>query len=172
PANQVSQPFDPANIFLWSTQMAARTSWEGYLRLSLISVPVKAYNASVAGGGDIHFHQIHAGCGSRIKYQKVCPVHGEVTKNEIVSGYEYEKGQYVMVKPQELSKLRTENDKTINIDSFIEPKELDPLYYSGRTYYLIPDGPPGQRPYGVLQQVMAEHDRYAVARVIFSGHEE
>src|SRR5262249_51855377 len=79
---------------------------------------------------------------------------------------------YVIVKPQELSKLRTENDKTINIDSFIEPKELDPLYYSGRTYYLVPDGPPGQRPYGVLQQVMAERGRYAVARLVFGGREE
>src|SRR6266446_5119796 len=88
--------------------MAMRSSWEGFLKLSLISVPVRAYNAAVPGGGDIHFHQIHKGCGQRIRYQKVCPEHGEVTKEEIVSGYEYEKGQYVEIDPEEIVKLRAE----------------------------------------------------------------
>src|SRR5438132_1059950 len=105
--------------------MAMRSSWEGFLKLSLISVPVCAYNVAVPGGGDVHFHQIHKDCGSRIRYQKVCPQHGEVSKEEIVSGYEYEKGKYVEFDPEEISNLRAENDQSINIDVFTDPAEID-----------------------------------------------
>lgn len=107
--------------------MALRSSWDGFLKLSLISIPVRAYNAAVAGGGEIHFHQIHKECGSRIKYQKVCPIHGEVTKEEIVSGYEYQKDEYVELEPSEIAELRAAKDESINIDSFIAPKSLDPI---------------------------------------------
>src|SRR5262249_29813767 len=70
------------------TIMAARSSWKGFLRLSLVAVPVKAYPASVSGGGDIHLHQLHANCHQRIRYHKVCPTHGQVPSDAIVSGYE------------------------------------------------------------------------------------
>lgn len=152
--------------------MALRGSWEGFLRLSLISVPVRAYNASVPGGGDIHFHQIHKDCGNRIRYQKVCPVHGEVFKEEIVSGYEYEKDRHVEIDPDEIAKLRADKDPSINIDVFIPPHAIDPVYFAGRTYYLAPSGPPGQKPYVLLQQVMKEKNRYALATMVISGKEE
>ena len=67
--------------------MASRTSWEGYLKLNLLSVPVKAYNAASSGGGKIGFHLIHTKCHERIRYKKVCPTHGEVPNDEIVSAY-------------------------------------------------------------------------------------
>jgi len=89
--------------------MALHSSWEGFLRLSLISAPVRAYNAAVPGGGDIHFHQIHRDCGERIKYKKTCPVHGEVSKDEIISSYEHKKGEYVEMEKDELEKLRSED---------------------------------------------------------------
>src|SRR5213594_1891857 len=127
--------------------MAARSTWEGYLKLNLVSVPVKAFSANTAGGGRIGFNQIHAKCHSRIRYKKVCPIHGEVSNDEIVSGYEYAKGQYVLIDPEELSKLRPGSDKTINIDVFIRPEDLDPMYFTDRTYYLAPDGKVGQKPY-------------------------
>ncbi len=152
--------------------MAIRSSWEGFLKLSLISVPVRAYNAAVPGGGDVHFHQIHKGCGNRVRYQKVCPVHGEVSKDEIVSGYEYAKDQYVEFEPEEIAKLRAQNDQSINIDSFVAPESIDPLYQSGRTFFLVPDGPAGQKPYLLLHQIMKEKHREAVASIILSGHEE
>src|SRR6266446_1515260 len=120
--------------------MAARSSWKGFLKLSLLSVPVKAYTATAGGGSEIHLNQIHAECNSRIQYKKVCPIHGEVKSDEIVSGYEYSKGQYVLIDTDELGKLRTEDDKAINIDTFINAEALDPIYYQGKTYYLIPDG--------------------------------
>jgi DNA end-binding protein Ku len=152
--------------------MALRSSWEGYLKLSLISVPVRAYNAAVAGGGDIHFHQLHRECGERIHYKKVCPVHGEVSKDEIVSGYEYKKGQYVEIEKGELEKLRPEDEKSVNIDAFAEPDQIDPMYLTGRTFYLVPANAAGQKAYSLLHDIMKDKQRYAVGTVILSGHDE
>src|SRR5439155_8871690 len=120
--------------------MALRSNWEGFLRFNLISVPVRAYSAATTGRGKIAFHQIHKGCGNRIRYQKVCPVHGEVTKDDIVSGYEISKGEYVLVEPDELDRLRTDNDKAISIETFIKPDVLDPIYSGHRSYYLPTNG--------------------------------
>ncbi len=149
-----------------------RSSWKGYLKFSLVSVPVQAFNVRVSGGGEIHFNQLHAACHSRIKYQKVCPIHGEVPNDQIVSGYEYAKNQYTIIEPSELDKLRSESDRAITIDEFIKPDELDPIYLDGRTYYLVPDTPAGQKPYAVLQEAMQHKNRAAVARVVFSGKEQ
>jgi DNA end-binding protein Ku len=149
--------------------MAMRTSWEGYLKLNLLSVPVKAFSATVAGGGKIHFHLIHSKCNSRIHYEKFCPIHGEVPNDEVVSGYEFAKNQFVIVKPEELDKLLPENDRAIDIDVFIHRDDLDPIYYGGASYYLVPDGPVAEKPYTVLQRVMAETKRYAIAQLVFSG---
>jgi DNA end-binding protein Ku len=152
--------------------MAARSSWKGFLRLSLVSVPVKAYTATASSGSEVRLNQLHAECHSRINYKKTCPIHGEVAGDQIVSGYEYSKGQYVVVDTDELEKLRTEDDKAINIDTFLAPKELDPVYSSGKTYYLVPDGPVAQKPYVVLQQAMVELSRHAIARVVMHGKEQ
>jgi DNA end-binding protein Ku len=149
--------------------MAARPSWEGFLTFNLISIPVKAYNAAAPGGGKIGFHLLHAKCNQRIRYKKVCPIHGEVPNEEIVSGYEYAKGEYAVVQAGERSKLREKDDKAIDIDTFVAPDAIDPIYYSGRTFYLIPANPAAQRPYALLMEAMAARDRHAVARVVFSG---
>jgi len=152
--------------------MAMRSSWKGYLKLSLVSVPVQAFNSVSSSGGEIHFNQLHAECHSRIKYQKVCPIHGEVNKDEIVLGYEYAKGKFTIVDPDEIEKLRSENDRAINIQEFIDPEELDPMYFDGRNYYLVPDTPVGQKPYAVLHEAMQKKNRAGVARVVFSGKEQ
>lgn len=149
--------------------MPARPSWEGFITFNLISIPVKAYSASIGGGGKIGFHLLHAKCGERIRYKKVCPVHGEVENDQIVSGYEYAKGEYVTVEAGEKAKLRDRDDKAIAIDTFVEPAAIDPIYYSGRTYYLVPNGPAAQKPYAVLLEAMQGHDRHAIAQVVFSG---
>jgi Ku70/Ku80 beta-barrel domain len=122
----------------------ARDSWKGCLQLSLVCVPVKAYSTSSSGGGDIHLNQLHAECHRRIQYKKTCPLHGEVTNDQIVSGYEYAQDHYVVVDPDELDRLRTEADKAIKIDVFIASAAFDPLYGTGKRYYLAPDGPAGQ----------------------------
>jgi DNA end-binding protein Ku len=152
--------------------MAARSSWKGYLKLSLVSVPVKAYTATASGGGDIQLNQLHADCHSRINYKKVCPTHGELRPDEIVSGYEYSKGQYVIVDPGELEKLRSEGDKAIKIDAFVSPDAIDPAYYSGKSYYLVPDGPVGQKPFAVVCRAMLEENCFAVAQVVLHSKEQ
>jgi DNA end-binding protein Ku len=148
-----------------------RATWRGDLKLSLVSVPVEAFNAQ-ASGKEYHFNQLHAECHSRIRYKKVCPIHGEVTGDEIISGYEYAKGQFAVIDPEELDQLRTENDKAITIEQFISPAQLDPLYLDGRSYYLVPHTSSGTKAYAVLLAAMKERDRAAIARVVFSGKEQ
>lgn len=152
--------------------MPSRPSWEGFLKVNLISVPVKAYNAAESGDGKVSFHLVHKECNSRIRYKKVCTIHGEVENAEIVKAYEYGKGKYVIVEPEEFDELRSESDKAINVEAFIPPEALDPIYYDGRNYYLVPDGKVAQKPYSVLHDVMAEQGRLGVAQVVFSGREQ
>ncbi|HSQ55766.1 MAG TPA: Ku protein [Gemmata sp.] len=147
----------------------ARPSWSGFLRFNLISIPVKGYTATAPGGGKIGFHLIHTSCHSRIRYKKVCPIHGEVPNDEIVSGYEAAKGQFVTVEKDERTALKAEDEKTIGIDAFIPPEAIDPIYFSGRSYFLVPDGKVAQKPYSVFHDAMKAEGRYAIAQVVFAG---
>ena len=151
--------------------MAPRTSWKGYIKLSLVSVPVKAFTANNTGE-EIRLNQLHKECNQRVKYQKVCPEHGELSQSDIVSGYEYTKGQYVIVDTSEVAKLRKDSDKSIAIDGFIKPEEVDPIYYSGRTYYLLPDGVAGNKPYALLHKGMVDADVHAIASIVLSGKDQ
>src|SRR5712672_1074231 len=110
--------------------MAARSSWKGFLKLNLVTVPVKAYTATSSGGGDIHLNQLHSVCHSRIQYKKACPIHGEVPKEEIVSGYEYTKGQYVVIDPEEIAKLRGERERAVTIDAVVSQHTIDAVYFT------------------------------------------
>src|ERR1700722_2188814 len=103
---------------------------KGFVTLSLVTISVKFYPAAVSGN-EVHLHQLHAGCQSRVKYKKTCPLHGDLTQGDIVSGYEFAKDRFVVVDPEELDKLRTENDKAIQIDAFIPVGTLDSIYANG-----------------------------------------
>lgn len=151
--------------------MAPRSSWKGYLKLSLITVPVKAYTANNTSE-TLRLNQLHKDCHSRVKYQKVCPEHGELKQTEIVSGYEYAKDQYVVIKPDELNKLRPEADHAVRIDGFIGPDEVDPIHLAGKTYYLLPDGAAGGKAYALLHEGMVDADVVAIAQVVLSGREQ
>lgn len=151
--------------------MPARSSWKGFLKLSLVSVPVKAYTAT-ASGSEIRLNQLHRECHSPIKYKKVCPIHGELSAEDIISGYQYSKGQYVQIDTDELGKLRPVSDKSFGIDGFIAEGEIDPIYYQGRTYYLVPDGPVGQKPYALLRQGMEDRGLVAIVQGVISGKEQ
>jgi DNA end-binding protein Ku len=151
--------------------MAAHASWKGFLKLSLVSVPVKAYT-STSTGSDITLHQLHAKTHTRIQYKKFAPEVGEVTSDEIVKGYEYDKGQYVIIDEDEIDKLRTESDKSIRIDGFIKPEDLSTIYLGGRTYFLTPDGPVGQKPYNLLLKGMLTNQVCAMAEVVISQKEQ
>ncbi len=151
--------------------MAPRTSWKGFLKLSLVSVPVRAFTANNTSE-EVRLNQLHDECNSRVRYQKICPEHGVLKSDQIVSGYEFAKDQYVVIDPSEISKLRTQSDKAVHIDGFVKPEQIDPIYHAGRTYVLLPDGPAGTRPYALLMQGMVEKEVHAIAQVVLSGREQ
>lgn len=149
-----------------------RASWAGMLRFGLVSFPVQAFNAREKEAGHVYFHQLHAPCHSRIIYEKHCPLHGKVDKDEIVSGFEYRRGQYVEVEPEEFDVLRTDEEKSLTIDTFIEPDELDPIYFDGRMYYLAPRGAEAREPYAVFLEALEAQEKIGVGQVVFSGREQ
>jgi DNA end-binding protein Ku len=151
--------------------MAPRTSWKGFLKLSLISVPVKAYTANNTSD-EVRLNQLHADCNQRVRYRKICAEHGELASDQIVSGYEFGKDQYVVIDPSELSKLRPESDRAVRIEGFVEEDVLDARYFAGRTYYLLPDGVAGERPYALLGRGMTDAGKVAVAWVVIAGREQ
>jgi DNA end-binding protein Ku len=149
----------------------SRTSWKGFLKLSLISVPVKAFTANDTSG-EVHLNQLHKDCNSRVKYVKVCPEHGELKGEAIVSGFEHQKDQYVVVDPDELDKLRTKTDRAVSIDGFIPAEAIDGLYFAGKAHYLLPDGIAGARPYALLRDGMRQNAVVAIAQVVMTGREQ
>jgi DNA end-binding protein Ku len=149
-----------------------RPSWTGSIRLSLVSVPVKGYTAIEAEKARISLNQLHEECHSRIRYKKTCPVHGEVPNDEIVMGYEYADDQYAIIDPSEINQLRSERDRSVNIDKFVSPDEIDPIYFSGQTYYLLPDGKHGGKPYAVLHRAMTDENVVGIAQVVISNKEQ
>jgi DNA end-binding protein Ku len=151
--------------------MSLRHSWKGFLKLSLVTVPVKAYPVSVSGA-EIHLNQLHGCCKSRIKYKKTCPLHGDVVAADIVSGYEFATDQYVVVDPDELEQLRTESDKAIQIDAFIRMGTLDAIYAAGKSHYLVADGPVAHKGYAVLYRGMVDEKSQAIAQVVMNGKEQ
>jgi DNA end-binding protein Ku len=150
----------------------ARASWKGMLRFGLVAFPVQAFNAHSNEGGTVAFHQLHKECHSRIRYEKTCPVHGPITNEDIVSGYEYSKGRYVEIESEELDALRTERERSFSIETFIEPEDIDPIYLDGRMYYLSPDGDQAREPYAVLLEAMERKGRYGIGQIVFSGKEQ
>lgn len=151
--------------------MPPRSSWKGHLRLSLVSVPVQAFTANDTSG-EIHLNQLHKDCHQRVRYKKVCPEHGELEQKDIVLGYEYAKEQYVVIDPAELQKLRPQSDKSIQLDGFVAEDEIDEVYFTGRTYYLLPDGPSGAKPYALLRKGMADAGLVALGQIVLSGREQ
>jgi DNA end-binding protein Ku len=149
-----------------------RASWKGQIRFGLVSFGVQAVNALSTSGGDIHFHQLHAPCHSRIRYKKVCPIHGEVSQDEIVSGYEYERGKYVEFAKDELEELRPESERALSIDTFIAPGEIDPMYLDGRAYYLIPETAEAQEPYVLFREAMKRQKRWGIGHAVMFGRDQ
>ena len=149
-----------------------RASWKGNLTFGLVYFPVQAFNAFNREQSDIHFHQLHATCHRRIRYEKVCSVHGEIANDEIVSGYEYAKGKYVEIEDEEIDAIATQRERSLTIDTFIEPETIDPIYLDGRMYYLMPAGDGAEEPYAVMAEAMEREERCGVGQVVFSGKEQ
>ena len=152
--------------------MAPRASWKGFLNLSLVSVPVKAYSAGNSGS-QIRLNQLCSTCHSRIKQKTVCPACGDLERSAIVKGYEYAKDQYVVIDLDELDKLRAADEgKAIKIDTFVPPDQVDPIHFSESSYFLLPDGAAGQKPYSLLHRAMMDKSLTCVAKVVLHNKEQ
>ncbi|WGF89219.1 non-homologous end joining protein Ku [Marinivivus vitaminiproducens] len=149
--------------------MASRPYWKGHIRLSLVSFPVELHTATNTGGR-IHFHQIHRDTGKRIKLQKTVPEVGVVENDDIVKGYEVEKGSYITLEQDEIDELKVETKHTIDLNRFVDVHAIDPLYYD-KPYYVLPEEGVAQEAFLVVRQALREAKKIALGQVVLSGRE-
>src|ERR687897_2054218 len=134
--------------------MAARPTWKGFMKISLVNIPVRVFPATDAAA-TISFNQLHAECQTRIQQKRWCPhCEREVPNSELVKGYEFEKGRYVVVDEEDIQKVRVESTRVINLVQFADDTEIDPIYVD-RAYYLAPDGPMAAEAFAVMREGMA-----------------
>ncbi len=148
--------------------MPPRPTWKGYLKVSLVNIPVKVYPATESSA-TISFNQLHAECQTRINQKKWCAkCDREVTSAEVVKGYEFEKGRWVVVADEDVAKVRTESTKVINLVQFAGADDIDPMYVD-RAYYLVPDGAMAADAYAVMRDGM--QGKVGVGKVAIHGRE-
>jgi DNA end-binding protein Ku len=150
--------------------MAGRASWKGYLKLSLVSCPVKLFPATSASAGKISFNLLHKDTLNRVQQKYHDPELGEIDRADLVKGYQFEKDKYVVVTAEELDEIEIESSKTVDIDGFVDANDIDPIYYDS-TYYLAPDGPIAEETFAVILEAMRKVGKVAVARIVLSGRE-
>src|SRR5205823_13022092 len=146
---------------------AARPYWTGFLKLSLVTIGVRLYTATTERER-VRFHQIHEPSGERVRQQLVVPGIGPVEREDIVKGFEYEKGRYVTVDPDDVKRLRLETTDTIDIVEFVE--DIDPIYFDS-PYYLVPDGNVAEEGYRVIREALRQSGKIAIGRVVINGQE-
>ena len=146
---------------------AARPYWTGFLKLSLVTIGVRLYTAATEKAR-VHFHQIHGPSGERVRQQLIVPGIGPVERSDIVKGYEYEKGHYVTIDPDDLKRLRLETTDTIDIVEFVD--DIDPIYFDS-PYYLVPDGSVAEEGYRVIRESLSQSGKIAVGQVVINGQE-
>ena len=149
--------------------MAARPYWKGQIRLALVSIPVEIYSAT-RSGATVAFNQIHEPSGKRIKYEKVVPGIGAVEPEDIVKGYEYSKGHYVLLDDDELEAVKLESKKTLELTQFVDAHEIDPLYYE-RPYYVVPADDLAEEAFVVLREALKETRKVALGQLARRGRE-
>lgn len=149
--------------------MAPRPTWQGHLRLSLVTCPVALYTGTSAGG-DVSFHLINPETNNRIRMITTDPETGPVDRSSLVKGYEFEKGRYVIVSPEELESVRIESSKVIDIERFVDESEIDRLYWES-PYYLVPDGKIAMEAFTVIREAMTRAGKIALGRLVMHQRE-
>jgi len=148
--------------------MAARATWKGYLKISLVNIPIKVFPATESSGS-ISFNQLHGECQTRIQQKKWCPhCEREVPNSEIVKGFEFEKGRYVIMTDEDLEKVRPESTRVIDLVQFADGASLDPMYVD-RTYYLAPDGRVAGDAFAVMREGM--QGKVGIGKLALYGRE-
>ena len=149
--------------------MAPRAYWKGYLKLALVSCPVKLYTATTTAN-KVSFNQLHKDTMNRVQMKYHDPELGEIDRADLVKGYQFEKDRYVIVEKEELEAIQIESNKTIDIEGFVEAEDIDGLYLDS-PYFLGPDGPVAEETYAVIKEALARTDKVGIARVVLSGRE-
>jgi DNA end-binding protein Ku len=148
--------------------MPARPTWKGYLKISLVTIPIKVFPATDAGA-TLSFNQLHAECQTRIQQKRWCPhCQREVPNTDIVKGYEFEKGRYVVVGEEDIEKVRVDSTRVINLEKFTDDTAIDPIYLE-RPYYLAPDGPVASEAFAVVREGM--QGKAGIGKVALYGRE-
>src|SRR5438093_296067 len=148
--------------------MAARATWKGYLKISLVNIPIKVFPATDTAA-TLAFHQLHAECQTRIQQKRWCPhCEREVPNTDIVKGYEFEKGRYVVMAEEDIEKVRVESTRVINLEKFTDADAIDPIYLD-RPYYLAPDGPVAREAFAVIREGMK--GKAGIGKVALYGRE-
>jgi DNA end-binding protein Ku len=148
--------------------MAPRPTWKGYLKVSLVNIPVKVFPATESAA-TISFNQLHAECQTRIQQKKWCPhCDREVPNSEIVKGYEFEKGRWVVVEDEDIQKVRVESTRVIDLVQFTDDTAIDPIYVD-RAYYLAPDGGVATDAFAVMREGMI--GKAGIGKVALYGRE-
>jgi DNA end-binding protein Ku len=148
--------------------MAARPTWKGYLKISLVNIPVRVFPATDAAA-TVSFHQLHRECRTRIQQKKWCPTcQTEVAQTDLVKGYEFEKGKYAVLDDEDIAKVRPESTRVINVVQFADAALIDPVYVE-RPYYLAPDGNVAAEAFAVMREGMA--GKAAIGKLALYGRE-
>jgi DNA end-binding protein Ku len=148
--------------------MAARATWKGFLKVSLVNIPIKVFPATESSAS-ISFNQLHAECQTRIQQKRWCPTcNKEVANTELAKGYEFEKGHYVVMTEEDIDKVRPASTRVIDLVQFDDDSSLDPMYVD-RTYYLAPDGQVAADAFAVFREGMK--GKLGVGKLALYGRE-
>ena len=149
--------------------MAYRPSWQGHLKLSLVTCPVALYTATNSGG-DVHFNLINPKTNNRIKMITTDPDSGPIERSDLVKGYEVSKGEYILLTDEEIKSVKLESTKTIDIERFVPGDEIDRIYWDN-PYYLAPDGKLAQEAFGVIRTALEKSGQIALGRIVMATRE-
>lgn len=149
--------------------MAARPYWKGQIRLALVSIPVEIYSATKSGA-TIAFNQIHEPSGKRIKYEKVVPGIGPVDVDDIVKGFEYAKGEYVLLDEEEIEGVKLESKKTLELTQFVEAQDIDEIYFE-KPYYVVPADELAEEAFIVLREALRRSYKVGLGQLAMRGRE-
>ncbi|MGH7101293.1 MAG: Ku protein [Acetobacteraceae bacterium] len=149
--------------------MAYRPSWQGHLKLSLVTCPVALFTA-IDAGGDVHFNLINPKTSNRIRMIATDPETGPIDRSDLVKGYEVSKGEYILLTDEEIKSVELPSTKTIEIERFVPESEIDRIYWD-HPYYLAPDGKVAEEAFGVIQRAMEKSGQIALGRIVLATRE-
>lgn len=149
--------------------MAARAYWQGQIRLALVSIPVEIYSATKSGAA-VSFRQIHEPSGKPVHYEKIVTGIGPIDPDEIMKGYEIERGQYVLLDQDEIDAVKLESKKTLELTQFVDADEIDVLYYE-KPYFVVPADDLAEEAFIVLREALRRSRKVGLGQLALRGRE-